>query len=291
MNQFKQALEAEILLEAQQLKQSQAVVDAAPPGRLFIRQRKHRVSHYQITKEKTDAGWRSRWRNISNDPAAIYSLSEKALAEKTIRICRSNLLVLERTYEAFQSPDVSHLTQMLPPKYQDALRLRRKQQILDWMTAPYAKAPFDPGRHIHETAYGGLVRSKSEVIIANALFSYGIPFHYEERFANVSEQGGFYYPDFVILLPDGTKLIWEHLGLLTDLSYCISNAQKLHAYQQNQVFIGKNLILTQDDRSGNCNSAFIYHIIQEYILPFFQEIDLDPSDVKTALAPHRSRFH
>ncbi|NBI64094.1 hypothetical protein D3Z38_13780 [Clostridiales bacterium] len=59
------------------------------------------------------------------------------------------------------------------------------------------------------------------------------------------------------------------------MAYCVHNAQKLHNYQRNEVFIGKNLILTQDDSEGNCNSAFIWRIIKEHILPQFNSMALN----------------
>lgn len=169
----------------------------------------------------------------------------------------------------YRAPDRELLTGALPEKYWEVLLLRQKQQTAQ---APYQRAPFDPGKHIHETRSGLLVRSKSEVIIANALSGYGIPFHYEEQFPYPNENGDFYYPDFTIPFPDGERLLWEHLGLLSDLSYCIHNAQKLHTYQQHGFLIGKNLILTQDDNRGSCGSAFIYRIIERDILPRFEQV-------------------
>lgn len=38
----------------------------------------------------------------------------------------------------------------------------------------------------------------------------------------------------------------------------------------NDRIIGENLILTQDDSRGRINSAYIYKIIEEKILPFYE---------------------
>ena len=73
--------------------------------------------------------------------------------------------------------------------------------------------------------------------------------------------------NFTIWPPDGERLIWEHLGLLGEMGYCVENAYKLNSYQHNDLIIGKNLILTQDDSRGTCSSTVIYHIIETYILP------------------------
>lgn len=56
-----------------------------------------------------------------------------------------------------------------------------------------------------------MMRSKSEVIIANMLFDREIPFLYEEPL--YAKDGSFYLPDFTITWR-GEQYFWEHLGLL-----------------------------------------------------------------------------
>lgn len=267
---FQQAISLEQLNQRTFLEESRAVLASAPPGRLFIRERSNSQTPYQIVKEKTPSGWSNCSRNLKRDPDTLLALAEKKLAEEMIKICHHNLPILEKTANTYQALDCDSLISSLPKKYGDVLALRKKQQIARHQSAFYHKAPFDPEKHIHETLAGILVRSKSEVIIANALYSYGIPFHYEEQFPYPDENGSFYYPDFTIPLADGCRLIWEHLGMLNDLSYCTHNARKLHTYQKHDFLIGKNLILTQDDSRGNCSSAFIYQVIEKNIVPYFK---------------------
>ncbi|MGI6541039.1 MAG: AAA family ATPase [Bacillota bacterium] len=65
---------------------------------------------------------------------------------------------------------------------------------------------------IHQTiAPDVMVRSKSEVIIANMLQERGIPFRYEQPLR--APNGTFYLPDFTVIWR-GTEYYWEHLGLL-----------------------------------------------------------------------------
>lgn len=64
---------------------------------------------------------------------------------------------------------------------------------------------------IHETLSSHMVRSKSEVIIANMLFQKGVPFDYEKCL--YADDGTFYLPDFTILL-NGETWYLEHLGRL-----------------------------------------------------------------------------
>ena len=62
---------------------------------------------------------------------------------------------------------------------------------------------------IHETLSGYVVRSKSEVIIANLLTDRGIPFIYEEPL--FAPDGTFYLPDFTITW-QGEHFCWEPAG-------------------------------------------------------------------------------
>jgi ATP-dependent DNA helicase RecQ len=73
---------------------------------------------------------------------------------------------------------------------------------------------FKLGR-IYQTLSGHMVRSKSEVIIANILFERKIPFEYE---AELVVDGDQFSPDFTIKWK-GQTYYWEHLGLLEQEQY------------------------------------------------------------------------
>jgi hypothetical protein len=71
---------------------------------------------------------------------------------------------------------------------------------------------------IHRTERGDLVRSKSELVIADKLHARGIEYAYEQPLT-VSE-GRVRYPDFTIAdHARGVTFYWEHLGLLEDPGY------------------------------------------------------------------------
>ena len=69
---------------------------------------------------------------------------------------------------------------------------------------------------IHQTLSGDMVRSKSEVIIANILYQSGIPFTYEKPLR--APDGTRRDPDFTIEW-NGRAYYWEHLGLLDKEDY------------------------------------------------------------------------
>lgn len=83
---------------------------------------------------------------------------------------------------------------------------------------------------IHEALSGDMVRSKSEVIIANLLHQAGIPFTYEEPL--YADDGSFFLPDFTLRV-GGEKYFWEHWGMLSDKGYSAYRDKKKEWYENN----------------------------------------------------------
>ena len=66
---------------------------------------------------------------------------------------------------------------------------------------------------VHRTTKGVLVRSKSELVIANHLESIGLDYHYERPLEGEGT-GGRRWPDFTFVDDAGDVVVWEHLGML-----------------------------------------------------------------------------
>lgn len=252
-------LECEMQRQEHLLQTVQQELKISPAGFLYIRELERKNTYYHVT---TGTDGKPVHTKITNKNT-LKTLLNKARNKALQKTCRNNIKVLKRALKNYTPLNMNTL-----------LSEKQRELFLElYMSnppAPYKKAPFDPTKHIHETVTGELVRSKGEVIIANALWHYGIPFNYEELFPYPDEDGNWFYPDFTIHCPDGTVIIWEHWGMLDKHTYCIHNAGKLHTYNDNNYVIGKNLILSQDDKNGNCSTTLVYHIIENYILPYFK---------------------
>lgn len=121
---------------------------------------------------------------------------------------------------------------------------------------------------IHRTVPGYLVRSKSEVIIANLLHQLGLRADYERKL--VGPDGGFRYPDFTIDDPEsGLTVYWEHLGMLSNARYRRDWEKKLAWYRAIGVGIddfsadGRRLVTSVDGPDGSIDSAAIAQQIAE----------------------------
>ena len=122
------------------------------------------------------------------------------------------------------------------------------------------KGKFYEDRLIHRTVRGELVRSKSEVIIANALYYKNLDYQYEP----VLELGGHICrPDFVIADEDtGDKWYWEHCGIMDDPGYRKRWEDKKAFYKKHGIEEGKNLIVTYD-QEGAFDSQVVDQIIND----------------------------
>ncbi|HSH86990.1 MAG TPA: AAA family ATPase [Methylophilus sp.] len=83
---------------------------------------------------------------------------------------------------------------------------------------------------VHESLTGDMVRSKSEVIIANMLHERGIKFFYEKPL--FAPDGTMYLPDFTIIW-NGEEIYWEHVGKITDGKYLSHWRVKQEWYEKN----------------------------------------------------------
>jgi hypothetical protein len=102
---------------------------------------------------------------------------------------------------------------------------------------------------IHRTERGDLVRSKSELVIANKLFQLRIDYHYERPLEGDTQPGRL-RPDFSFIDAAGDLVLWEHLGLMSRPGYRSGWQWKLNWYKQNGFELGRNLFTTEDDAKG-----------------------------------------
>ncbi|MDE0291787.1 MAG: AAA family ATPase [Candidatus Dadabacteria bacterium] len=121
---------------------------------------------------------------------------------------------------------------------------------------------------IHRTAHGEMVRSKSEVIIADHLANNGVEYGYEQP---LTIDGITKYPDFTIEdMESGVIFYWEHCGMLHVPSYRHRWEEKLKWYRAHGILPqeeggGENgtLIITRDEANGSINSAKITALIAD----------------------------
>ena len=122
---------------------------------------------------------------------------------------------------------------------------------------------------IYETENGEMVRSKSEVIIANMLRHHKKYLLYKyERPLEVVIDGKvtIIYPDFTILNCITGKIVyWEHAGRMDDVRYTTGFVQKMNIYAKNNIVTGHNLIVTYETMNYPLDIKVVKNLIEMLI--------------------------
>jgi len=156
-----------------------------------------------------------------------------------------------------------------PHRSETARRMTNLMQPCRMLEFPQAKGSiFLQEGLIHRTSTGIAVRSKSELLIYEALCNAGFPPEYEKPLTLSSSTR---YPDFTIEDEiSGRNIYWEHLGLLEREDYRRSWEAKLSWYRANGILpIEKGggsrgtLVTTTESSSNGFDFSAVQKIIRE----------------------------
>lgn len=200
------------------------------------------------------------------------SVFTQQLAEKKYLTARLHDLLTEQKaihsfFKHYQhyTPEVEQL--MHKPAYRNLICSSLKPfsvELAKWAAEPYDKNETHPDQLRHSCLSGHIVRSKSEALIDQALFSHQIPFRYEciLQLGEIS-----FYPDFTIRHPQSGQLFyWEHFGLMDSPSYSQNAFQKLQVYNAHGYVPTINLITSFETKQHPLTAKIIETIIQHYFL-------------------------
>lgn len=184
-------------------------------------------------------------------PKETPLLSRELIYTALTRAKRRLVLLLE-------GDDSSALFDLTRPERSETAR-RNTNLFTGGVRRPDVQVPY--AEHlVHRTRRGELVRSKSEVIVANLLQEAGIEYEYERPFTG-PVTGGTARPDFTLFDPGGDEIIWEHLGMLDRDDYRQSWETKRDWYARNDFVVGRNLF-TSTETNGFINAQEIAERIQ-----------------------------
>ena len=150
----------------------------------------------------------------------------------------------ERLVLLVQGTDASSLFELGRPERSDTHA--RNTNMFGPVVRAYQQSMPYAEHLIHTTDKGHLVRSKSELVIANKLWEMRVPYEYE-RLYHGEVVPGLALPDFTFEALDGSVIVWEHLGMLDKPRYREDWDHKLRWYLENGFEEGRNLFITRED--------------------------------------------
>lgn len=215
-----------------------------PQGRLRVSNEKGIARYFHVKESGDTHGEYIPMKEVE----LVRKLAQKAYLHKLYRAVNEELCDIEkymvRHDKGIAENVYSHLNsyrkELVMP-----LAVSNEEYIKKWQGEKYETNPYYPEEKVYSTKKDELVRSKSEVLLADMFYELGIPYRYEARLQ--FKNGKVRYPDFTLLNVGTREVIYhEHMGLLDDDEYRKAALCKLDEYSKNGIFLGKNLIITYE---------------------------------------------
>ena len=197
----------------------------------------------------------------------IHDLCQKRYSQKLLTQVNRTLRLLHRCSLQTLSADLKAVYNKLSSSRKLLVSphiLPDDQYVYYWKLSHQADRSFYEESSIYDTQNNERVRSKSEVIIANMLSSFGVPYVYEPVLSLGQSE---FRPDFIVLnVRTRTEYYWEHLGLLDDENYVKNAFRKIAVYENNGIIPGVNLILSFESTSVPFDIQLLKNLIKHFCL-------------------------
>ncbi|MCQ2593177.1 MAG: hypothetical protein MJ188_10390 [Treponema sp.] len=244
--------------------QLQQDLQKAPEGTLHISSWKNTWQYYKATPETKGKG---KYLSKRKEIKIIQQLAQKQYDKTFFHQLSNEIQTLENFINNYKPQTVTELYDNWPSSTKTFVQdhcLNKAEYIQNWLqTTPHKT--YLPENLKFTTSFGLKVRSKSELMIAEALHSHKIPFRYE--YPVKLNSIGTIYPDFLCLNPRTLKeIIWEHFGMMDDKEYANNAIKKIISYQKCDYIPGKNFCFTQETSAQPLDTKQINCVIKNYIL-------------------------
>lgn len=239
-------------------KQAFNELSTLPEGRLHQEKHDGRTYYYHLLgkgKERTRTG-------ITKDLQLIYQLARKeyllcAMKKQEQGIEEMQKISKKMNLDAWQDATETACNKF-PALPLEVFILGEKYEL-----RPTKISRMFLSGTIHRTQSGIMVRSKSELIIADMLESLGIPYQYE---VEVPCDDYHLCPDFTVIRPrDGKVMFWEHFGMTHDDEYLRKMDLKLDKYRNMDIRPWSNLIISYDREDGSLDVGLIRAMVEGWL--------------------------
>ena len=269
MNSILLANEVENFLEnyRQRLKEAQSKLEVelekAPQGSLKIVCKKTCTQFYYRKSPEDKEGMYI----PKKDRALVKKLAVKKYAEKAVGPLRKQVKLVEKMLTGNHEKALQQAYAGLSKEARllvEPVLLEPEQLAQKWQAVEYERLPFDRTVSHFFTSRDEQMRSKSEIMIAEALYNAGVPYRYE--FSLHIKGRGTFHPDFLCLNKrTGQEIIWEHFGLMDKPEYAANAMEKIALYAQNGYVLGRNLIYTMESLAMPLNSKLVKLLIETHL--------------------------
>lgn len=208
------------------------------------------------------------------DNREVMEIQERRFISKALELLDKRIGMLESCNETLSPLDFDAVNNSLPKAYR--LQSEHITNVIGpdaeerWYTKALKEKTADDARYgiryaekrIHQAKDGTLMRSKSEVSIANELINRGIPYLYEKP---IMINHFVMHPDFMFYSFSRMKpMIWEHSGMLGDPKYMNDFSARMDNYIRGGLVPCVDILFSFDTIDGSIDTRIIDAIIDEY---------------------------
>lgn len=245
-------------------KHLQQEIQSLPPGTLYTSAWKDTWQYYK----KNENGKGKIYLSKKDDLKLIHQLAQRKYDEIFLKELDQQIQTLENFIQKYKPQKLQEIFTHWPESSKLLIKnccLENEKFIQEWQQIQTTEEPKFPERLKFTTSFGLKVRSKSEVMIAEALKNHKIPFRYE--FPVKLNSYGTVHPDFFCLNPQTlTEIIWEHFGLMDEKDYATNAITKIRMYEKNGYIPGINFCTTYETSEAPLDMNQIQFVIKNYLI-------------------------
>ncbi len=278
-NVIKTAREEVLRLE-KALKKIDAFLSNAPEGCLKWQNKRGKTYYYHQfmnadgMKNDNYTKWTRKYIK-KGDFSLARALAQKHYYGMIRPILEKNLNELNRFLQKCPADELDEIYDNLGVERKNLVlpvQISVKEKVRQWQAEVYEKNMMYPENLRYETEQGDVVRSKSEVIIANILYQNQKDILYKyEKPLEVMENGRMkiIYPDFTILnIHTGKVTYWEHAGRMDDPHYADEFVRKINTYIVNDLLPGRDVVLTFESQNNALDISAVKRLVRQVISGF-----------------------
>lgn len=263
-----------------QQKLYQEELKLLPEGVLSAVKDKLGYVHYYWTVKGNDG--RPERTGITKNPELRAQLARKAYLEKALKALDGNIALLHKLQAKWIPCSPQAIISTLSTSYQrvptaeffnkandaplgalTAKEAERVQAHQAWGAQPYQRSDWHSEHLTLRTTAGLYVRSKAEMLIAEQLYRYGVPFRYEQILQLGNRQ---YAPDFTFEAVDGSEFYLEFFGMMDNEEYAANCWSKILTYKQAGIVPWRNALYLYAT-GNNIDMRQVEAVIKNWIIP------------------------
>lgn len=258
-------INAELQKRAEKLEKMRSKLIArlakAPEGKLRVNKKSGHLQYYHRTSKADRTG---RYLN-AEEGRLIVQLAQKDNDERELKAIEKELEAIRSYFAKYPAVSLEEVYGKLTPARRALVTpgVETDEMFLErWKKRYHTDESFSKGRPEYVTERGELVRSKSEVIIANTLNRMLGTYCYEPA---VTLPGrGTVHPDFAVPnLKRRTTIFIEHQGKMGDPEYANTAVLKQNSYILSGIYPGDQLFFTMETEEVPLNTQVLELVIRK----------------------------